>query len=370
MSQSGSFNIRVFVILVAALALAGTLFGQVGAQEAPYPEPGEAAEAGVAWLLESHQNDDGGFTSFSSGANDAPSDVTGTVDALLAIGSVDGDISGPLSYLEDNIDDVVAFAAQDGSTAGKLVWALEVVGEPSRSFGGEDFVAILSEHYDPATGQYRTETAFQQSLAIIGSTLADETVPEEAKVWLVEQQDTEGDTAGSWGDGFGTVGNADSTALALMALSQAGQPAGSEAIAGALTFLSRSQLETAGWEYGPGFGENANSTALVIQALDAAGEEIAAEDTDWAVDGRTPMEALLSWQAANGAFQADFGEGRADDFFSTVQALPALAVAQDGVLEDAPTIAGGDSPLPFILLGVLAVLLLGSYLFYRFNSQP
>ncbi len=93
----------------------------------------------------------------------------------------------------------------------------------------------------------------------------------------------------------------------------------------AIEFLRRSQLQTGGWEYGMGFGENANSTALVLQALLMAGEGLATPDSEWVRIGAGPLAELLSWQSESGAFQADFGDGRFDDFFSTVQTMPALA---------------------------------------------
>jgi len=38
-----------------------------------------------------------------------------------------------------------------------------------------------------------------------------------------------------------------------------------------------------------------------------------------------PVDALLAWQDSNGAFQADFGQGRFDDAIATLQAIPAVA---------------------------------------------
>jgi hypothetical protein len=39
----------------------------------------------------------------------------------------------------------------------------------------------------------------------------------------------------------------------------------------------------------------------------------------------TPLLALLSFQSVSGAFQADYGQGPFDDFYATVQAIPAAA---------------------------------------------
>jgi hypothetical protein len=180
-----------------------------------------------------------------------------------------------------------------------------------------------TDHYSP-TGQYGVNTAFNQSLAILGLAVAGQPIPQEAAQWLIGQQATEGDFAGSWDDGFGTAGNVDSTALALAALRVSGNTEDDPSIVAGLKFLEDAQLESGGWEYGTDFGENANSTAMAILALALLGEDTVSEDSRWVKDGVTPMAALLAWQGESGAFQADFGDGRSDDFFSTVQTVPAL----------------------------------------------
>ena len=89
-------------LLVIAIVLAGLLamssIGVVGASnpnfrqdDAASTEEGEALLSAADWLISAHQNEDGGFSSFSIGADSAPSDVGGTVDALLALASADAD---------------------------------------------------------------------------------------------------------------------------------------------------------------------------------------------------------------------------------------------------------------------------------------
>jgi hypothetical protein len=350
----------IALVVLVSLAMVGFwmafLVGQAGAappaQEGeaaiPFPNADEALTAAVSWLIEMHQNADGGFASFSTGANQAPSDAGGTLDALLAIRAAGGDTEAILEYLIGNIDDLVAFAATDGSTAGKAVFALSLAGQAPTDFAGHDFVIDVTNHMSP-TGEFGVASAFNQSLAILGLAFAAEPIPEEAVDWLVSLQSTEGDTAGSWDDGFGTTGNADSTAMAIMALLASGRGGDSAEIGVALDFLANTRLPTGGWEYGLGFGENANSTALVIQAASAAGEDIVSPDSRWTVDGVTPANALLSWQSESGAFQVDFGDGRFDDFFSTVQTIPAIALisrndAASAIQEMTPTSTVAPEP--------------------------
>lgn len=287
---------------------------------------------GARWLVETHQNEDGGYTAFSQGAGEGPSDVAGTVDAVLALASagyqVDAPYPGreqtPIGYLEGNAEAVGAYAQQNGAANGKLILALTAAGEDPRSFAGYDLTISLTQHLSP-TGQYGVVSPFEQSLAILAQSVVSEAVPSEAVAWLLAAQASEGDLAGSWDDGFGTAGNIDATAMAIMALAEVDAAAHEAALATGRTFLSENQLEDGGWGYAPGLPSSANSTALALQALSALGEDFYSADSQWAVGDVTPLQALLNWRAENGAFQADFGDGPADDFFTTVQALPALS---------------------------------------------
>jgi hypothetical protein len=327
----------IALVLFFSLALVSFLFfflastanaqppAQEGESTTPYPNPDEALVAAVNWLIEMHQNTDGGFTSFSIGADQAPSDVGGTLDALIAVAAAQAETDLILDYLSSNIDDLITFAASDGGTAGKTVFALILAGQDPSDFEGHDFVIDITNHISP-TGAFGVTSAFNQSFAILGLALAGEPVPTEAIDWLVSLQSDDEDILGSWDDGFGTLANADSTAMAVMALRVVGQDVNSDEIVAALDFLVNTKLPTGGWEYGPGFGENSNSIALVIQAAIVSAEDIYAPDSRWMTGDFSPVEALLSWQSESGAFQADFGEGRFDDYFSTIQSIPALAM--------------------------------------------
>jgi len=345
----------LLLLLVTTPVLASPSF-QEGV---PFPSPVEAQEAAVNWLVTTHQNSDGGYTSFSFGADQADSDIGGTIDALLALNYAGAERSGPLGYLAENVEDLVTYGLQDESTAGKLVLALSTAGLDPRDFEGEDFVVTLTTHLSQAE-QSNVKIAFNQALAILGLAAAGESVPESSVEWLLSLQASDGDLAGSWDDGFGTMGNADSTAIAIMALIASGRSSEDDEITAALDFLGQAQLDSGGWEYGPGFGENANSTALVLQALVVAGEDLTSAGSPWQTKTVTPQTALLAWQSESGAFQADFGDGRFDDFFSTVQSIPALSFLPEPAPEPTevptetpeptatakPTVAPTETPLP------------------------
>jgi LPXTG-motif cell wall-anchored protein len=323
-------------ILAAGAAPAASLPLAQTTPAIPYPDQRDAVTQAVAWLVNTHQNDDGGYTSFSAGANAAPSDVAGAVDAVLAIAGAGynpaapapGAENTPIGYLRQHAADVAAYAATDGATAGKLILALAAANQDPRAFGNADvthnFVVSLTNHLSP-TGQYNVTNAFGQSLALLALGAVHEPAPPPAVAWLQSLQANGGQIDGSWDDGFGVAGNADATALAVMALVAGGVPATDSSLARALDFLRRSQLESGGWAYGPDFAENANSTALVVQALRALGQDFFSASSPWAKNDATPLTALLAWQSQAGAFQADFGSGRADDFFTTAQAIAAAA---------------------------------------------
>jgi hypothetical protein len=316
-------RVKRLPLLILFVGVVGLLFGLVTLTNAQTPAPDQAAavETAVAWLIDTHQNEDGGYTAFSSGAGQAPSDVGGTVDALLALRGGSHEIAAPLTFLRQNGDEVAAFAAGDGGAAGKLLLALTAAQQEPRHFAGHDLVTILNDHLDDASGQFGVDNAFGQSLAILGLAAAAEPVPGTAINWLLSLQGEDG----AWGDGFGTDSNSDATAMAIMALTAAGMSPTHDGLAQALDFIEQAQLPDGGWEYGPGFGLSLNSTALVVQALAAVGADFYSPDGALARNGRSPLALLLEAQSESGAFQADFGDGPFDDFFTTVQTMPAIA---------------------------------------------
>jgi hypothetical protein len=305
-------RIVLLVLLLLALIVAGC---SGGAEAAPGPA---AAERAATWLADVHQNDDGGFTAFSTGAGQAPSDVVGTIDGLTALAAA-GDATPALDYLRANGAALQAMAAADGGQAGKIVLALRAAGVDPADFAGHDYTADLAGHLGPE-GAFAGDP-YKHALAMLGTAAAGQTIPAAAVEWLENSQSA----GGSWDDGFGTLDNADATAMAVMALLAAGRSADDTAVAAARDFLVAAQPTEGGWGYGAGLPASANSTALVIQALIALGVDPTATGGEWAKAGRSPLDALLAWQGESGAFQADFGDGPSDDFYSTVQAIPAAA---------------------------------------------
>ena len=328
-----SRNIQIaFITIFALLLVVGTVWGlaestavsPTATTAIPFPDQRQAVSAGVNWLAATHQNDDGGYSNFGTG----PSEASGTLDAVQAIAAAGynpaanypGKSSNPIAWLQANADDAAAFAATGGGPAGKVILGLTAAAQNPRDFMGYNFVISLTAQLSP-TGQYNAVNALNQSLALQALAAVSETVPVTATQWLKDQQAANG----SWDDGFGTVNNTDATAMSVMALAAQGEPITATALVSATAFLDGAQLTTGGWEYSTGYGENANSTALALQALSALGEDFYTVGGAWDKNGNTPLSALLSYQNTNGAFQAYFGNGFFDDFFATVQSLPAAA---------------------------------------------
>lgn len=325
-----------FIVVFALLFVVGTVWAlSEGSAHSPssttaipFPDQRQAVSAGVDWLVTTHQNDDGGYSNFSTGANQAPSGVAGTMDAIQAIAAsghnpaanYPGKSNNPITYLRDNVPDVISYTHIGGGPTGKVILGLTAANQDPRDFMGYNFVISLTNQLSP-TGQYNANTAFDQSLALLALATVSETAPVSTTQWLKDQQAANG----SWDDGFGTDDNPDATGMAVMALVAQGEPVTSTNLISATNFLASAQLPTGDWEYAPGFGGNPNSTALALQALSALGEDFYTVGGAWDKNGNTPLSALLSYQNTTGAFQSDFGFGPFDDFFATTQAIPAAA---------------------------------------------
>lgn len=322
----------IIMALIGSLVLAAHYARPTGVARAaqagpPFPDQRDAVKHAVYWMVSAFQNDDGGYASFSAGANQAPSSIPGTLDAVLALSAAGynpaatfpGEPAAPIDFLAAHESELVAFAAADGAQAGKVVLALTAATIDPRDFQGHNYVADLTGHLEPS-GAYGVADPFKQALAMLAVAAIGQPVPEPAIVWLEERQADDG----SWDDGFGTLSSADATAMAVMGLVAAGRETDTPSVAAAVDFLAASQL-TGGWAYGPGLGASANSTALVVQALSALGEDWYSAGGAWSVSGQSPREMLLSFQNTTGAFQSDFGQGPFDDFYATVQAIPAAA---------------------------------------------
>jgi hypothetical protein len=166
---------------------------------------------------------------------------------------------------------------------------------------------------------------------------------------LLMTQETDG------GFGFGAGGDPDTTGLALAALAAfntGAYPKVQDSVQKALQYLKNAQQQSNGGFSGAWSGNNANSAAVVLWGLCALKES----PDNWTVaNGKTPLDALLSFQTATGGFGVT--DQSADDPFATPQAALALAqVAKGKSLLDI-----GLNPVSYRSLSVGVVDASGAY---------
>lgn len=143
----------------------------------------------------------------------------------------------------------------------------------------------------------------------------DEETRSKAVDYLLSQQNNDGS--------FGPYSQIDYTGWALIALSKS-KDTHAVAINKAKQYLKSMQQDSGGFG-GTGWdAENCISIACAIQGLIAIGEDISSADGPWGKNGKTPIDALLSYQIEEGSFkwQHDDSEGNP---WATKQAVVALA---------------------------------------------
>jgi len=306
-------NILLVVSLVFLGAVSGAAAQAPSAAQAPVGASGEGAIADAVQWLQGQQASDGSFGG----------SVGNTAEVALAAAAAGQDLSMWRASGGRTIFDYLTAQADgyavDAATTGKLVTALAAAGLDPRQTGDVDLVARL-RGYDDGEGVFST-TALAQAWGILGLAAAESPVPQGAADALIAFQQADGGWEG--GPGWGTDSN--TTALAAQALVAAGVPADAAALSKAREYLRAQLAPAGGFVYSAAFGDvaDANSTAYGIQGLLALGEDPAS--ASWAQSDRTPRDALLAFQIADGAFEWQAGEGAS--LLATAQAVPALARA-------------------------------------------
>jgi hypothetical protein len=299
-------------IIALSLALASLFAGALLAQAAT---PKTHAAHDALDYIRTLQNDDGGFPDFGS-----DSSAGGTLDAVLAFAAAGTDIDdvqksgkSPIDYLETQ---AAAYAASTPGQAAKLVAVLVAAGEDPRDFAGDDYVDMMQSNYDTVTHRYGEQT-LDQILYVLARRSLDLSVSSGVVSVIKSDQLAEG--CWEFDSGFGCDTN--STAMAVQALVAAGVDHDDASIEAALAYLKSAQNADGGFPYLVPSDSDANSTAFVLQALVAAGEDIDVGGPWERPGGRTPMQALLSYQnPSTGAFTY----AGQDNAYATYQAVPAL----------------------------------------------
>jgi hypothetical protein len=324
--------------LILAAALAGAL---VWPLTAAAQKPTGPMQAAAAWLRTQQQTDGGFSNSFTPG-----SDPGATADAVLAIAAL-GESPADWAIGGKSPQDFLEQSAASGSIAGagalaKVALAAVAAGANVRSFGGVDLIAGILGDYSEQVGLFGTGP-FDSALALQALTEAGEPAPEGAVAGLLATRLDDG-TYSFNGDMTPGAGDSNTTAMAVLALIAVGQ---TQETAPSVEYFRSAQNDDGGWTYQKpsAFGEatDANSTALVMQALVAAGEDLAA----W----NDPAQALLALQIPSGAFIFNAATS-SENLLATVQALPALAL----ILPQSAAAPAG-TPWLAIGLGVVGVVI-------------
>ncbi|MGH2531842.1 MAG: cell wall anchor protein [Thermomicrobiales bacterium] len=300
------------MLFVALFALIGVAAPSAVSQQAT-PTASPAVDAAAAWLV-SQQAEDGSYAGF-----DGEPDPGATADAVIALAAArqagtEVDLSASVASLEAN---ALVYAQTGPGQAAKLALAVVGAGGNPRDVATVDPVALFTRSANEETGLFGFGV-FDHALIVLAHVAANEPVPAAAIEALRAIQIDDGSWAfdGTTEDG---AGDSNTTAVVIQALVAMG--AGDDPlIESALGYLRTVQADGGGFTYQPAdpLTPDANSTALVVQALIAAGEDPASDDWNDAAG------ALIAFQNPSGAFR--YTDAEADDnFFATVQALPAVA---------------------------------------------
>jgi hypothetical protein len=332
--------------LVVASAILATLLTMPLALAAPAsataPTDHERATAALQYLLAA-QNANG---SIDGSLGETADFVIGTAAAGYDPATLHGCSAGTgaLDFLATASDGATA----DAAATGKAVLAVVAAGGDPTEFAGRNLLARLTALHHATTGAFGDGSTFGQSFAILALVAAGKAVPESALTELKALQDPDG----SWSYGTAPVaaglGDTNSTAIALMALTAAGDHS---ADPNALAYLKTQQLADGGFPYqnSSTFGPPASdpdSDSIVLQALVAAGEN--PEAAAWSQGSSNVVTILRAGQGADGGYAYP---GMAENAFTTSQVPAALlripyAMAVHPVAGRALSTAACSSPSP------------------------
>ena len=228
--------------------------------------------------------------------------------------------TGALTFLAATSD--AGPAPTDPAQTGKAILAVVAAGMDPAAFFGRNLLGRLNGLYESTTGKFGDGSTFGQSFAILAMVASGQTVPPAALAELRSLQDPDA----SWSYGHAPVGagqgDTNSTAIALMALNQAGDRSTN---ASALAYLATQQMTADGGfpyqnpsAWGPAVSDP-DSDALVAQALVAAGENPAG--ASWTKGSSTVLTHLRTTQGADGGYGYP---GSPENAFTTVQVPAAL----------------------------------------------
>jgi hypothetical protein len=269
---------------------------------------------GADWL-QYQRLPDGSFPLSGSGPSVLAS--AEALHALVALQNVDVEVDlGPtVEFLTSN-PEPNEIESHLSYFEAETALALAEAGVDPRDVGGKNLVQPIIDSWDPTTGWYKSEPiASFYSIALFA--LIDEKIPPEAIATLTSGKRDDGSFA--YFAGTDSLGDSVSTAAVIQALAATGH-GDDPAIGTAIDYLHLSRDTSGGVATYPGSPSDAVTTALAVMALTAAGERRTGDK--W----KPTIDALIAFQNESGGFRytADQPE---DDPIATATALVALAGA-------------------------------------------
>lgn len=322
---------------------------------------GERAALKAADFLKKQQHDDGGF-----GAKDS----TVAETAMAIIGLKTAGVKLPKAKTGKTTIDYLAkaspalnasdakVAVQNTAKIAYVIMALQLAGENPKKFAGVDWVRLLEQQHELATGRYGMYEIDHMWAMLAMASVGDASDEKSVQLLQLEQNEDGGYSLDKKG---GMVSDTNSTALAIQALISHGVKPQDPSVKKAVDYLKTQQNKDGGFPYSMsspyGTDSDASSTAWALQALIASGEDI--ESKYWVKAAVTPMGLLMSLQNASGALA--YQEVVPDDSeICTAQAIPALMLKPYPIKLTAPPSTSEKLPKDNATFSTEALLLIAA----------
>ncbi len=295
---------KYLCMVIALLMICSANLSPAAAAYYPEPQARQSISQAITYF-HNIQNHDGGFPA-QSGRSSNMALTCWVVLALAAAGENVVDNSwAPQGH---NPVEFIRSSQSSGETTdyGRLLLALSAAGqEPIHQ--NTDLVAKLvslqqasGQFAQPDKGEKGFINAHMWSVLALNSAGRQIPQPDQAKQWLLQQQNNDGGF--SWIEG--SPSDADDTGVAIQTLVVLGEnPAVSDSIQKVLQYLKKCQTNEGGFTPGDqwmGSKANAATDAWVIQGLIAAGQDPAGNE--WTINGKNPVTHLISLQNGDGSF--------------------------------------------------------------------
>lgn len=342
-----------FIGALSAAALSLTVVAAPVTPAGAAPQAGPDVPAAVDWLVDQQQADGGfelsGFPGFetpdavlalAAAAQDGPG--WDRDDALAAVEATTTDGHDPLDAVDAWVDSVqgdpMATASAKAQQASKvMVLVTEPLGLDPNDFDpaadSEDPVDLEAAMLAAADGGAYGALPFTGRLYVAWALAARDLPVPAALVAAIEAAQKPNGSFDYTGLPTPADVDPDTTAVAIIALLLAGEPADGPVLSAARAGLGLAQLPTGNWATAFDDG-NPNSTSAVV--IGAATMGVAGDDPAWrdTADERltgvpypSPVRAISRWQAADGHI-ASPNDAFGLNTFATSQGIQAVAAAQ------------------------------------------